>query len=115
MSETDPTPTEQIERLEADIDELRDAIRRSRRLVVVGRACVFAGLALLAGLLLGLAVVTPMRMIVGITLALGGVVLSGSSVGSARQFELSLKRTEAERNAAIDALELVQLGDEVRR
>jgi hypothetical protein len=56
-----------------------------------------------------------MRMIVGITLALGGVVLSGSSVGSARQFELSLKRTEAERNAAIDALELVQLGDEVRR
>ncbi len=111
MFEADPTPAEQIERLEAEIDELREAIRRSRRLVVVGRACAFAGLALLAGLILGLAIFTPIRMIVGITLALGGLVLMGSSVGSTRQLELSLKRTEDERNAAIDALKLVQLGD----
>ena len=111
MFEADPTPAEQIERLEAEIDELREAIRRSRRLVVVGRACAFAGLALLAGLILGLAIVTPIRMIVGVTLALGGLVLMGSSVGSTRQLQLSLKRTEDERIAAIDALKLVELGD----
>jgi len=29
MFEADPTPAEQIERLEAQIDELREAIRRS--------------------------------------------------------------------------------------
>ena len=114
MFEADPTPADEIERLEAEIDELRDAIQRSRRLVVAGRACTFAGLALLAGLILGLATVTPIRMIVGITLALGGLVLMGSSVGSTRQLELSLKRTEGERNAAIDALALVQLGDGAR-
>jgi hypothetical protein len=48
------------------------------------------------------------RMIVGIV---GGLVLMGSSVGSTKQLGLSLKRTEDERNAAIDALEFLDLGD----
>ena len=60
----------------------------------------------------GLAVVTPLRMIIGFSLAIGGVVLMGSSVGSTRQFELSLRRASDAKNAAIDALELVPLGDE---
>ena len=114
MFEADPTPAEQIERLEAQIDELREAIQRSRRLVVAGRACAFAGAALLICLMLGLATFTPVRMIVGITVALGGLVLMGSSVGSTKQLELSLKQTEDERNAAIDALEFVEFGDGAR-
>ena len=114
MFEAEPTPAEQIERLEAQIDELREAIQRSRRLVVAGRACAFAGAALLICLMLGLATFTPVRMIVGITVALGGLVLMGSSVGSTKQLELSLKQTEDERNAAIDALEFVELGDGAR-
>jgi len=91
MFEADLTPAEQIERLEAQIDELREAIRRSRRLVVAGRLCAFAGAALLAALILGMAFFSPIRMIVGISLGLGGLVLMGSSVGSTKQFELSLK------------------------
>lgn len=114
MFEANPTPADEIERLEAEIDDLREAIGRSRRLVVVGRACLFAGVALLVGLMLGLATVTPARMIVGIIVALGGLVLMGSSVGSTKQFELSLKRTEDKRNAAIDALALAEPGDGVR-
>jgi hypothetical protein len=114
MFEADPTPAEQIERLEARIDELREVIRRSRRLVVVGRACAFAGAAVLICLVLGLATVTPVRMIVGIAVGLGGLVLMGSSVGSTEQLERSLKQTEDERNAAIDALEFVDLGDGAR-
>jgi hypothetical protein len=114
MFEADPTPAEQIERLEARIDELREAIRRSRRLVVTGRACAFAGIALLICWLLGLATVTPVRMIVGIAVGLGGLVLMGSSVGSTKQLELSLKQTEDARNAAIDVLEFVDLGDGAR-
>ena len=114
MSEADPTPADEIERLESQIDELREAIHRSRRLALVGRACAFAGAALLVAMILGLAFFTPARMIVGISLGLGGLVLMGSSVGSTQQLELSLKRTEDERNAAIDALALVQLGDGAR-
>ncbi len=114
MSEAEPTPAEQIERLEAQIDELRESLQRSRRLVVAGRAGAFAGAALLICLMLGLATVTPVRMIVGIAVGLGGLVLMGSSVGSTKQLELSLKQTEDERNAAIDALEFVDLGDGAR-
>ena len=114
MFEADPTPAEQIERLEVRIDELQEVIRRSRRLVVAGRACAFAGAVLLICLVLGLATVTPVQMIVGIAVGLGGLVLMGSSVSSTRQLELSLKQTEDERNAAIDALEFVDHGDEAR-
>ncbi len=114
MFDADPTPADEIERLEAEIDELREAIQRSRRLVAAGRACAFAGAALLVSLALGLATFTPVRMIVGIILGLGGLVLMGSSVGSTKQLELSLKQTEDERKAAIDALELVQLDDGAR-
>ena len=114
MFEADPTPADEIEQLEAEIDELREAIQRSRRLVVAGRACAFAGAASLICLMLGLAIFTPVRMIVGITVALGGLVLVGSSVGSTKQLELSLKQKEDERNAAIDALEFVELGDGAR-
>ena len=111
MFESDPTPAEQIDQLEAQIDQLREAIQRSRRLVVAGRACCFAGAGLLICLLLGLATFTPVRIIVGITVALCGLVLMGSSVGSTRQLELSLKQAEDKRNAAIDALEFVKIGD----
>jgi hypothetical protein len=65
-------------------------------------------------LVLGLATVTPVQMLVGIAVGLGGLVLMGSSVGSTEQLERSLKQTEDERNAAIDALELVDQRDEAR-
>jgi len=111
MFEADPTPTEQIEQLEAQIDELREAIRCSRMLIIAGRACTFAGAALLIGMVLGVVTVIPVRMIVGMVAGLGGLVLMGSSVSSTQQLELSLKQRENEMNAVIDALEFVDLGD----
>jgi hypothetical protein len=104
-------PVEQIERLEIRIEELREAIERSRRLMLAGQACAVVGPAMFVCFMLGLIDFTPVRMIVGIALAIGGVVLTGSSRASTEQLMLSLKRTEEERSAAIDALELVQLPD----
>jgi hypothetical protein len=46
---------------------------------------------LLICLALGLVSVMPVRMIVGIVVGLSGLVLMGSSVGSTKQLELSLK------------------------
>ncbi len=102
---------EEIERLELQIDELRDAIARSRRLMRAGRASAVIGPALLVCLMLGVLDFTPVRMIVGIALAIGGVVLMGSSRASTEELERSLKRTEDERSAAIDGLELLPVGD----
>ena len=106
---------DEIERLELRIEELREAIERSRRLRLAGRASAVIGPALLAGFALGLLAYTPTRMIVALALAIGGVVLTGSSRSSTEELERSLKQAEAERMAAIDALDLVQVGgDELK-
>jgi hypothetical protein len=102
---------DEIERLELRIEELREAIERSRRLRLAGRASAVIGPALLAGFALGLVAYTPTRMIVALALAIGGVVLTGSSRSSTEELERSLKQAEAERMAAIDALDLVQVGE----
>jgi O-antigen ligase len=101
---------DEIEELELRIEELQEAIRRSRRLILGGRACAIVGPALLLCLLIGLLRFTPTGMIIGIALSVGGVVLMGSSKASTEELELSLRRTEAARSAAIDALELVEIG-----
>jgi hypothetical protein len=102
---------EEIERLEHRIEELGDAIERSRRLRLTGRVSAVAGPALMAGFVLGLVAYTPARMVVALALAIGGVVLMGSSRSSTEELERALRRAEAERIAAIDALDLVDLSD----
>ena len=102
---------DEIERLELRIEELREAIERSRRWRLAGRASAVVGPALLAGFALGLVAYTPTRMIVALALAIGGVVLMGSSRSSTEELERALRQAEAERIAAIDALDLVQVGE----
>ena len=106
---------EEIEQLEREIEALRDAIGRSRKLMAAGRACVIVGLSLLAGAMSGLFNFMPLQSVAGIALALGGLVLAGSSKSSTEQLELSLRRTEEQRNAAIDALDLAEPGGEAGR
>lgn len=119
MAELKSRLGEQIERLEERVDELGEAIRRSRRLTAAGRACALVGAAWLAGLMFGFVTFIPVRFVTGVAVGLGGLILMGSSVGSTRQLELSLMRAQDERNTAIDALELVAvksdgLFDEIR-
>jgi O-antigen ligase len=108
MFDSNQRPPEQIEQLEIRIEELWDSIHRSRRLILAGRASAVIGPALLFCLMLGLIDFAPVRMIVGLALAIGGIVLTGSSRASTQQLEFLLRQTEKERNAAIDSLELIQ-------
>ena len=102
---------DEIERLEIRIEELREAIARSRRLRLVGLASAVIGPGLILGFVLGLVDYSPTCVIVAFALAIGGMVLMGSSRSSTDELERALKQAEAERVAAIDALELVQVGD----
>ena len=102
---------EEIERLELRIEKLSEAIERSRRLRLAGRALVVIGPMLLAGFALGLVNDSPTRVIAALALAIGGVVLMGSSRSSTEELERSLKQAETERIAAIDALNLTAVGD----
>ena len=102
---------DEIERLEIQTEELREAIARSRRLRLVGLASAVIGPALIVAFILGFVDYTPARVLVAFALAIGGMVLMGSSRSSTEELERGLKQAEAERMAAIDALELVQVGD----
>jgi hypothetical protein len=104
-------PVRRIEQLEVRIEELREAIERSRRLILAGRACALLGPALLVCVWFGLMSFTPFGTIIGIALGMGGLVLMGSSKASTEELELSLRQSEEERSAAVDALELFQFGD----
>jgi hypothetical protein len=111
MIEPELQPTERIEELELRIDELHDAIARSRRLMAAGRAAAVLGPLVLLALVLGFIAFTPARVLVALALLIGGVVLAGSSKSSTGELERSLTRAEKERNAAIDALGLLPAGD----
>ncbi len=111
MSEAYSRTTERIERLEEHVDELREAIRRSRKLAAAGRACALVGAAWLTGLMFGFVTFMPVRFVSGLVVGLGGLLLMGTSVGSTRQLEISLRQAENERNAAIDGLKLVAVQD----
>jgi hypothetical protein len=102
---------DEIEELDARIAELRESIRRSRRLILAGRAAAVAGPVMLVLLLFGALDFTPAKTIAAIVLALGGIVLTGSSRSSTDQLERALGRCEAERQAAIEGAELIQLDE----
>ena len=101
-----------IERLERRIEDLREAIDRSRRYRLAGRAATVAGPLLLAAILFGVVGFTPTLTILGLALAIGGMVLSGSSRATTQELERALTEAETERNATIDSLDLVDLGEE---
>ena len=100
-----------IERLERRIEDLREAIDRSRRYRLAGRAATVAGPLMLAAILFGVGF-TPTLTILGLALAIGGMVLSGSSRATTQELERALTEAGTERNATIDSLDLVDLGEE---
>ena len=111
MTDAGRSPADAIEELELRIEELREAIARSRRLMQAGRAATVGGPVLLLALTLGALAYSPARALIGLALMIGGVVLTGSSRSSTEHLERSLERAEQERNAAIDALGLAPIGD----
>ena len=88
---------DEIERFEIRIEELREKIARSRRLRLVGLASAVAGPALIVGFVVGLVDYSPTRVIAAFALAIGGMVLMGSSRSSTEELE---RRPETGRGRA---------------
>lgn len=107
MSPSSPqagTLLDRIERLEDDIRVLAARMERSRRLIFVGRWGACLGALLLAWWAFSTAGLA--LFVSGVALCLGGLVLAGTSRSSTDELRKKLRKTEAERNKAIDALNL---------
>lgn len=100
---------ESVEDLERRIDDLAAAVENSRRLTMGGRVACFAGVGLLIAPLIGLMWFNATTFVIAVASWIGGMVLSGSSSSSTRELETRLRKAEAERTAAIDAMDLQPL------
>lgn len=99
-------PHGEIERLEAQIDELEARLESCRKFILIARIAVVAGAILLAAVLLGVLSFDPRLLLIAITALLGGVVLWGSNRSTAEEAAQELAAAEVERASLIGSIAL---------
>jgi hypothetical protein len=109
MTDEDDDPTDQISRIEAQLEELAEAAERCRKFVLASKAAIAGGAALLLATLFGLFGFTA--ALGSIALILGGIVSLGSNVSTLRQTEAEIGAAELLRSDLISRIELRVVAD----
>jgi hypothetical protein len=104
-------PADQIAQLEARIEELAEIAERCRKIILVSRAAVAAGAALLLVMVLGLFGSSQTAAIGSIAVVLGGIVSLGSNVSTLRQTMAGISAAEALRSELIGRIDLRVVGE----
>ena len=108
MAEEDD-PTDEIARIEAQLEELAEAAERCRKYILASKAAIGGGAALLLATLLGLFGLTA--ALGSIALILGGIVSLGSNVSTLRQTEEAIGAAELQRSDLIGRIDLRVVAD----
>jgi hypothetical protein len=104
-------PIDQISLLEARIEELAGISERCRKAIMVSRAAIAGGVALLLAAMLGLFGSSQVAAIGSIAAVLGGIVSLGSNVSTLRQTTAAIGAAEALRSDLISRIDLRVVGD----
>jgi hypothetical protein len=102
---------EQIVRLEAEIEKLAAAIESCRKIILISRAAIVLGGALIVAMTLGAIGFNSLALIAAITGVIGGIVLFGSNKSTAEQSAAALRAAEARRAELISGIDLRLIGD----
>jgi len=102
----DSTYRDEIDRLEAVIEELAGRIENCRKFILAGQIAVALGGAVLVVMLLGMVRSDPAIMGLAAAAVLGGIVLAGSNRGTAKEASNELAASETKRTELISQLEL---------
>src|ERR1700726_3967654 len=102
----DIDPHAEIERLEAQIEELSARIENCRKFILAGRIAAGVGGVLLAALLLGAVRFDLQLMMLAMAALLGGIVVWGSNGSTAKEAGNELAPPGANRKAVIGLIDL---------
>jgi len=104
-------PNDEISRIEAQIEDLAEVSERCRKIILVSKAVIAGGGALLLVMMLGLFGSSQVATIGSIAAVLGGVVSLGSNVSTLRQTMVAMSAAEVLRSYLINRIELRVVGD----
>ena len=97
--------------MEARIEELAELAERCRKVILVSRAAIAGGVALLLTMMLGLFGSSQVAAIGSIAVVLGGIVSLGSNVSTLRQTTDAIGAAERLRSDLIGSIDLRVVGD----
>jgi hypothetical protein len=101
---------EQILQVEADLEELTDAVDRCRKIILISKAGIAAGGTLILATILGAIGFDPTVLIGSIAAVIGGTVVFGSNTSTLKQTTAAIEAAEAHRAELISRIDLRVVG-----
>jgi hypothetical protein len=112
LNQTDENnPIDDISRIETQLEELAEVSERCRKIILISKAAIAGGVALLLFMLLGLFGSNQVAAIGSIGVVLGGIVSLGSNVSTLQQTMAAMSAAEALRSDLISRIDLRVVGD----